>query len=153
MVNGTAAVVGVGPGLGLGLATHFGREGHRVALVARSAEALGRYAEWLRSEGIEARDFPADAAEHVVLSGAFNAIRSSLGDPDVLVYNAALISTGRPTDVGREELLTSFRINVAGALSAIEAAAAAEGRRSVEEALALARKIAGQSASTPGEEH
>ena len=43
------AIVGAGPGLGLSLARRFGREGHRVALVARDSRPCGSNSTWPHS--------------------------------------------------------------------------------------------------------
>ena len=57
------AIFGAGSGLGTALARRFGKEGFRVALVARRAERLQAMAEELASEGIEAVAFPADLSD------------------------------------------------------------------------------------------
>lgn len=58
--NKTAALFGVGPGLGTSLAFKFGRAGYRVALVARRAALLKELVATLAAEGIEAAALPAD---------------------------------------------------------------------------------------------
>jgi short-subunit dehydrogenase len=54
----TLAIFGAGTGLGASLATRFGREGYRVALVARRAGPLEDRVGALKAAGIEAAAFP-----------------------------------------------------------------------------------------------
>ena len=87
--GGVCAVVGVGPGLGLALCRRFGREGYRVAMLARSTEKLAGYREGLSSAGVSgARGYAADAGSPRSLSRAFGEVRETLGEPEVMIYNA-----------------------------------------------------------------
>lgn len=78
----TIAVIGAGPGLGLAVARRFGREGFRVALVARSAQRLRAFAAELAAEGIEATAFPADITRSEGLA-------DRIGQIDILEYAPA----------------------------------------------------------------
>jgi NADP-dependent 3-hydroxy acid dehydrogenase YdfG len=91
-MTGTIAVIGAGPGLGRSVGRRFGREGFRVALVARSAERVEAFASELRAEGIEAAGFPADIgglAGRTALPGLVSAITARFGPIDVLQYAPA----------------------------------------------------------------
>ena len=114
------AVVGAGPGVGLAVARKFAREGYRVALVARRPEALDEYVAELDRAGVTARGFPADAADEASLRSAFAEIRASMGSPEVLVYNAAIMKQGRPSEIPVADLVYDFRVNVAGAVVAAQ---------------------------------
>lgn len=116
MSDKTCVVVGAGPGVGLAVAQHFGREGFKVALVARRAEALAGYVQELAQSGIEAAGFPTDAANAEALKSTFFQIKAQLGNPEVLVYNAAAIRSGLPSEAEVEQVVADFRINVVGAL-------------------------------------
>lgn len=116
MSNKICAVAGVGPGVGLAVAKRFGREGFRLALLARRAEALDKYVAALDQEGLEASAFPADAANFDSLKEALAQVKAQLGSPDVLVYNPAVIVEGNPSTLDVEELMADFRVNVGGAL-------------------------------------
>lgn len=83
------AVVGAGAGLGLSIARRFGREGYRVALVARNREKLEALVSDLATEGIEAAAFPADVLEPATVVRAFAAIEERFGPVDVLEYSPA----------------------------------------------------------------
>src|SRR5690242_19427207 len=83
-----AAVLGVGPGLGAAVASRFARGGYTVALLARRADALRDIEAQITATGARAASFPADAADPDSIAAAFAAVRESLGDPNVLVYNA-----------------------------------------------------------------
>ncbi|HEY0783693.1 MAG TPA: SDR family NAD(P)-dependent oxidoreductase [Thermoanaerobaculia bacterium] len=120
MSSKICVVVGVGPGLGLAVAKRFGREGYLVALVARRADQLEQYRQELAKAGVEGRPFAADAGDAASLAAAFDAIRDSLGDPEVLIYNAAVLKPGTPSTLAAEELVDAFRVNVAGALVAAQ---------------------------------
>jgi NAD(P)-dependent dehydrogenase (short-subunit alcohol dehydrogenase family) len=63
---------------------------------------------------------PADAADPASLESAFNQIRAEMDAPSVLVYNAAAINQGPPTEIDPEQLVADFRVNVAGALAAAQ---------------------------------
>ncbi|MEV6296644.1 SDR family NAD(P)-dependent oxidoreductase [Streptomyces sp. NPDC051896] len=80
------AIFGAGSGLGTALARRFGKEGFRVALVARRAERLQAMAEELASEGIEAVAFPADLSDPGNARPVIEAIRERFGRIDVVSY-------------------------------------------------------------------
>jgi NAD(P)-dependent dehydrogenase (short-subunit alcohol dehydrogenase family) len=113
-------VVGVGPGMGLALARRFGREGGTVAMLARRPEALQSYVEELAAEGVLARGFAADVADETSLRAAFAAVRTELGDPDVLLYNASALHMGAPGDALVADVEHSFRVGALGALVAAQ---------------------------------
>jgi short-subunit dehydrogenase len=68
------------------VAFRFGREGFRVALVARREQPLLALVAELEAEGIEAAAFPADLAELDRLPGVVDAITDRFGGIDVLEY-------------------------------------------------------------------
>ncbi|HEX5237568.1 MAG TPA: SDR family NAD(P)-dependent oxidoreductase, partial [Sphingomicrobium sp.] len=84
MAKPVCVVVGVGEGNGAALARAFAREGMAVALLARGTD----YTNSLADELEDARAYACDAADPQSIASAFAAIRSDLGDPAVLVYNA-----------------------------------------------------------------
>jgi NADP-dependent 3-hydroxy acid dehydrogenase YdfG len=82
----TIAVFGAGPGMGRSVARRFGREGFRVALVARNQARLAAFTEELAGDGIEAAGFAADLADRRRLPGVVAAITDRFGPVDVLEY-------------------------------------------------------------------
>lgn len=83
----TLAVFGVGPGFGLSVARRFGREGFRVALVARDTDRLDTFVKALDAEGITAAAFPADLLDRDRLPAVLDAITDRFGPVDVLEYS------------------------------------------------------------------
>jgi short-subunit dehydrogenase len=82
----TVAVFGAGPGLGASLASRFGNEGYRVALVARRAAPLQERVAELERAGIEAAAFPADLGQLDGIPALVRAIEERFGAIDVAVY-------------------------------------------------------------------
>ncbi len=80
------AVFGAGAGRGAALARRFGREGFRVALVARRKDRLEELAEKLRSDSIETTAFPADLSDPDGVPALIAAIRAECGPIDVVEY-------------------------------------------------------------------
>jgi len=83
----TLAIFGAGPGLGLSAARRFGKEGFRIAFVARSADRLKSFVDDLAAEGIEAAAFPADLDDRSTHRGVVDAITDRFGTIDVAVIN------------------------------------------------------------------
>jgi NAD(P)-dependent dehydrogenase (short-subunit alcohol dehydrogenase family) len=104
------AVVGVGPGNGAALARRFGREGYRVALLARSRET----SEALAAELGDARAYACDVADAASVKAAFAAIRADLGEVDVVAYNAGSGTWGTIDDVSPQAFEASWRVNALG---------------------------------------
>ena len=80
------AVFGAGTGLGVSVARRFGREGYRVALVARRPEQLTALVTTLAAEGIEAAAFPADLRDTAGIPALIQAITEHWGRIDVIEY-------------------------------------------------------------------
>lgn len=80
-------IIGAGPGISNSIAKRFGREGFRVALVARNAEKLNDMVGQLADAGIDALAAPADVALPDSLRAAVESVRGQMGRPDVIVYN------------------------------------------------------------------
>jgi short-subunit dehydrogenase len=114
------AIVGFGTGVSTGVARAFGKEGYALALVARNPAKLVDNAQVLKADGYVAQTFVADAGNETSLVQAFTKIRTELGDPEVLIYNAAAFTTGKPSLITSERLIADFQVNVAGALIAVQ---------------------------------
>lgn len=80
------AVFGAGTGLGASVARRFGREGFRVALVARREQRLNALVEQLADDGIEAAGFTADLSRPADVPGLIASIRDRFGRIDVIEY-------------------------------------------------------------------
>ena len=120
MNNKICTIVGIGPGLGMAIAKRFGLEGYQIAMIARRSDALEQYADILDKQGIKAHGFSADASNTASLVNAFEKIRQTLGQSKVLIYNAAALKQGYPTNISAEDLVLDFRVNVAGVLTSVQ---------------------------------
>ncbi|MFG3288259.1 SDR family NAD(P)-dependent oxidoreductase [Streptomyces sp. NPDC048179] len=85
-VSPVIAVLGAGSGLGASVARRFGKEGFRVALVARRKERLDTLVAALADEGVEAAAFPADLSDPTGVPALVDAIRDRFGRIDVVEY-------------------------------------------------------------------
>lgn len=113
----TLAIYGAGPALGAAVARRFGREGFRVALVARNRERLEELARELALEGIEAEGFQADVAECAAALRAADEIEARFGAIDVLEHSptpglspGALLTDPLTLDVDRVAALLDLYV-------------------------------------------
>ncbi|MDX2241365.1 MAG: SDR family NAD(P)-dependent oxidoreductase [Leptolyngbyaceae cyanobacterium bins.302] len=114
-------IVGMGEGLSMAIARHFAQAGFVIAMIARNETKLQGFQAMLQAEGIESHYFVADAGDRAGLEVAFAAIQKQLGDPSVLVYNAAAPRMQNVLQESFETLVDNFKTNVAGALVAVQA--------------------------------
>ena len=114
-------IVGMGDGNGMAIARRFTQEGFAIAMLARNQNKLQEYQDTLQAEGFQAHYFVADAADEAAMKSAFASIREQLGDPEVLVYNAAVPRMENVLNESFEALVNDFKVNVAGALVAAQA--------------------------------
>ncbi|MGI8649339.1 MAG: SDR family NAD(P)-dependent oxidoreductase, partial [Rubrobacter sp.] len=120
MTQRAAAVLGVGPGLGTAVAGRFAREGYAVALMARRGEVLEASKSEIEEAGGKAIAVPTDATSPENVAGSFEQVRSEIGDPEILVYNAGAFQMGGLLDITPERFEECFRINCAGAFYAAQ---------------------------------
>jgi len=114
-------VVAAGPGLGRSVALRFGREGADVALVARSADRLEPLADEVRALGVRALAVSADVADASSLRQGLAAVRRTLGDPTVAVYNGSEYVEGTPTTVAYDAFVHCLLVGIGGALVTVQA--------------------------------
>ncbi len=120
-MNGkTAAVLGVGPGLGAAVARRFAREGYAVALMARRVESVAEAREEIEGAGGAALAVSADATDPASVAAAFDEVRSNLGDPGVFVYNAGAFQMGGILELSPEKFDECLKANCAGAFYAAQ---------------------------------
>jgi short-subunit dehydrogenase len=120
MSQKVCAIVGFGTGVSMGVARAFRKEGYNLALVARNPSKLAENARSLNVEGVIVKSFPADAGDEASVIQAFTNIRAELGDPEVLIYNAAGFAPGKPTSLTAQGMVSDFQVSVAGALVAVQ---------------------------------
>lgn len=113
-------IVGVGSGLGMAIAQRFGQAGYHIAMLARRSEVLAEYQAELAKAGIMAQGFSVDVSDTTALTQTFEQIHKTMGTVEVLVYNAAVMKASDPLSITADELVTDFRVAVAGALTAIQ---------------------------------
>ncbi|HTW87957.1 MAG TPA: SDR family NAD(P)-dependent oxidoreductase, partial [Candidatus Binataceae bacterium] len=109
-----AVIVGVGAGLGAALARRFAA-GYAVALVARSQDYLRALAAELEASGGNALAVATNVAEVAEIESAVATIRRELGEPRVLIYNAAMRPFGRLLETKPSTFENTWRVNALGA--------------------------------------
>ena len=114
MAKPVCALVGVGEGNGAAFARAFAREGTSLALLARGTE----FTQALADEMGDARAYSCDVSDPAAIAQAFSAIRSDLGDPTVLIYNAGSGVRGDAEGISLEAFENAWRVNALGALAA-----------------------------------
>jgi NAD(P)-dependent dehydrogenase (short-subunit alcohol dehydrogenase family) len=114
MTEPVCAVLGIGPGNGAAFARRFARAGYKLALLARSKTLSAE----LERELPAARAYECDAGNALSVERAFAAVRSELGEVDVLIYNAGSGVWGNVEQITAEGFEQSWRVNALGALLA-----------------------------------
>jgi NAD(P)-dependent dehydrogenase (short-subunit alcohol dehydrogenase family) len=118
-MNKVCLVVGAGPGIGQALGFAFAHLGYDIALLARNPGKLADACVLIKKKtGREVRAYSGDVADEKSLKAAIARVRRGLGDIEVMIYNAAVATRGKPTTLAIEQLMDEFRVNVAGALVA-----------------------------------
>jgi short-subunit dehydrogenase len=82
----TLAIFGAGTGLGASVAARFGREGYRIALVARRAGPLEDQVAELGRANVESVAFPADLTNLAAIPALVRSIEEKWGAIDVAIY-------------------------------------------------------------------
>jgi len=105
--RGVCVVTGVGPGTGAALARRFAAGGYRVAMLARSKDALAGFAAEI--EGAVA--YPTDVTDGAAVEDTVARVTRELGAPAILVHNAGNAVFGGVTDVSPEAMESAWRVN------------------------------------------
>jgi len=106
----TALVTGASRGIGLATARSLGTNGARVALAARSADALSEHAQ---SIGHGALALPCDLLDGEQLAELIDRVLEAFGGaPDILVLNAGVFSLGRIGELSPVDFAQTLALNV-----------------------------------------
>jgi len=113
MSKPTCAVVGVGPGNGAAFASKFASEGYNVALLARNQD----YLRDLESQIPGSKAFVYDVTATDRAGEVFNQIKATMGQVEVLVYNAGSGQFGNIDVTTQEDFENAWRVNALGCLA------------------------------------
>ena len=104
-----ALIVGAGAGISASLARLFAQRGLKVAVAARNTKKLGPLA---AETGGAA--FATDAGDAVQVKQLFEDVARTVGEPDVVVYNASGRARGPLVDLDPAEVARSLHISAFG---------------------------------------
>ena len=105
--EGSVLVAGVGPGLGIALATCFARDGYRVAMLARSADRLAAMATLAPDRLV---GLPCDLTDAAQVSAAFDETERRLGPLACAVFNAGTYRPGSILDIAPTDFEQCWRV-------------------------------------------
>jgi NAD(P)-dependent dehydrogenase (short-subunit alcohol dehydrogenase family) len=114
----TALIIGAGVGISASLARAFSQAGVKVGLVARDPSKL----ESLASQ-TKAAVFSADASQPAAVAQLFTDVDAHLGEPDVVVYNAAARVPGSIAELDPAVVRDALAITAFGGFLAVQQAA------------------------------
>jgi NAD(P)-dependent dehydrogenase (short-subunit alcohol dehydrogenase family) len=118
-----AVIVGAGPGLGCALARRFGKAEMNVAMAARNVARLEDLTLECAGIGHGAKAYACDATDETAVEDFFRRVRSELGEPDVVVYNAGAFVPRGIVETSAEEFERCWRVGCLGGFLVGRAAA------------------------------
>ncbi len=98
-------IIGMGAGVSLAVAKRFAKENFQIAMVGRRRESLDEFEQQLTDEGLTAKGFVGDATNENSLRKALAEIEETLGDCEVLIYNAYGLTATTASQIA----ITNFR--------------------------------------------
>jgi NAD(P)-dependent dehydrogenase (short-subunit alcohol dehydrogenase family) len=104
-----ALVTGAGKGIGAACAAALSAAGHRIALVARSADDLAAVADALPGEALV---LPTDVTDPAALEDAFARVESEWGPVEVLVVNAGAAMSATVVKTSDEDWQRMLDLNL-----------------------------------------
>jgi 3-oxoacyl-[acyl-carrier protein] reductase len=108
-----ALVTGAGRGIGRAIALELAGRGAHVALVSRSVTELSGVANEISEAGGHALAVLGDLSDLSELGRILDAVRSGLGDPDILINNAATVAPLGPiTQLDPQDVTNALALNV-----------------------------------------
>jgi NAD(P)-dependent dehydrogenase (short-subunit alcohol dehydrogenase family) len=110
MSKPVAVVIGVGPGLGGALARRWSKEGYAVVAISRTLAT----AQAAVGDLDDAHAIACDATDAEQTATAIGQIRSELGNPEALLYNAGGGVRGGIDDISPDDFAFSWQINAMG---------------------------------------
>ena len=105
--EGCVLVAGVGPGLGLAVATRFAREGYRVAMLARSRDRLAAMASQAPDQLVP---MPCDVTDPADVAATFEEAERRLGPLSCAVFNAGAYRRGSILDIVPSDFEHCWRV-------------------------------------------
>ena len=121
--EGTALVVGVGPGLGAALARCFAGAGIDVAVAARNSGKLGGLVGEVEAQGVKGRGFDCDVTDEQDVADLFRRVEADLGRPDLVVYNAGAFVPAGIMEIEPADFERCWRVGCFGGFLVGQAAA------------------------------
>lgn len=110
--NSSVVITGASGGIGAVLAEHLAREGARLTLVARRAEALHATVDRIREQGGQASAVVGDITDPEVQHRALAQAAETYGQLDILINNAGNVRAGRLEQLEPEEILAMINLNL-----------------------------------------
>ena len=121
--NGTALVIGVGPGLGAALTRCFAGAGMDVAVAARKSAKLAGLVGEVEALGVNGRAFDCDVTNEQDVAALFQRVDADLGRPDLVVYNAGAFVRAGIIEIDPADFERCWRIGCFGGFLVGQAAA------------------------------
>lgn len=112
MTKPVVLVTGAQRGIGAAIARKLGKDGFKLALAARSADALKAFAGELAADGIEAEAFPCDVSDAAQVEAMFKGIQEKFGRLDAVVNNAGITRDGLLMRMKEEDWDSVIDINL-----------------------------------------
>jgi NAD(P)-dependent dehydrogenase (short-subunit alcohol dehydrogenase family) len=113
-------VLGSGPGIGVGVASHFASKTFgRVALISRNAERLKEDAKTVKENAgkevgrdLTVKVYAVDVVDVLALEKTLRQVEHDLGPPEVVVYNAARLRKSKFGEESVRGLTEDFQVGI-----------------------------------------
>lgn len=113
-------IIGAGPGISMGTALRFGKEGFTVALLARNEQKLKDLTAELQNKHINAFYVTCNSADEQSLKTALDTVTERGGESDVVLYNAAGVSVADMLEQDWNTIKSALDISIGGAFHLIK---------------------------------
>jgi NAD(P)-dependent dehydrogenase (short-subunit alcohol dehydrogenase family) len=107
MSTESVLVAGVGPGLGIAVATRFAREGYRVVMLARGRDGLATLAAQAPDRLVP---MPCDVTDPAQVDAAFDETERAIGPLACVVFNAGAYRRGSILDIEPKDFELCWRV-------------------------------------------
>ena len=106
--QGSAVIVGVGPGLGAALSRRFAQAGYTVVLASRTLDKVEAIAAEIRDQGGNAHAYSVDAVDEASVSALVAQADDEHGPLEVAIYNASSRVRKSVVDIEADEFIDAW---------------------------------------------